>query len=232
MERPLKLFIEVATASKELPLIDGTRIYTLSIQVRMWSLDDSGNIKIVRYGFPIVPDFGRTAHAYCGTTLNACLGDLLEWDRKPSHDGALRGYIIKSRIRDASKLLVTRPYSPDLFAQGEQPGPHMLLKVLLKQMTVAEAKAEWKRIEKKKSQGDERTDGPWLVSMEIPCRRCTDRNEGIEVKKPRAMFLAIGKKTPSDIWNDTLQKGQDLCCLNCCSEMWEKKRTVPIVGCD
>jgi len=108
----------------------------------------------------------------------------------------------------------------------------MLLKVLLKQMTVAEAKAEWKRIEKKKSQDDTRTDGPWLLSMEIPCRRCTDRNEGIEVKKPLAMFLAIGKKTPSDIWNDTLHKGQDLCCSNCLYEMNAETRRAPIVGCD
>ena len=91
VERPIKLYIEVATASKELPLIDGKPIYTLSVQMRMWSLDDSGNVKMLRYGFPIVPDFGGTAHAYCGTTLNACLGDLLEWHKKPSQDGALRG---------------------------------------------------------------------------------------------------------------------------------------------
>ena len=38
----------------------------------------------------------------------------------------------------------------------------MLLEVLLKHMTFAEAKAEWKRIEKKKAKGDTRTDGPWL----------------------------------------------------------------------
>ena len=62
----------------------------------------------------------------------------------------LRAYIIKSRVRDASKLIVAQPYSPHLFAQGEQPGPHMLLEVLLKRMSSADAKAAWKRIEKQK----------------------------------------------------------------------------------
>ena len=117
MHRPLRLFIEVTTTSTELPLVDGKRIFTLAVQARPWSVDPAGNVKVLRYGFPVVPDFGGTAHAYCGETLEACLGDLLPWHQKPRGEDALRAYIIKSRVRDASRLLLAQAYRPQLFRQ-------------------------------------------------------------------------------------------------------------------
>ena len=62
-----------------MPATDGKKIFELTLQGRVWSLDKAGNVQVLRLGFPIVPDFGGTAHAYCGTTLDACLGDLLPW---------------------------------------------------------------------------------------------------------------------------------------------------------
>ena len=59
-------------------------------------------------------------------------------------DDQLRGYIIKSRVRDASKLLTTQPYSPHLFRQGILPGPNLLHETLMKRMTPEEAKASWR----------------------------------------------------------------------------------------
>ena len=142
--RPRKLFIEMQSASKDLPLVNEKRIYTLLAKPKEWSLDGQGNVKITRYGFSIVPDFGGTAHFYCGTSLDACIGDLLPWWRKPQMDDQLRGYIIKSRVRDASKLLTTQPYSPHLFRQGILPGPNLLHETLMKRMTPEEAKASWR----------------------------------------------------------------------------------------
>ena len=124
------LFIEVETATAKMPKIDGKSIFVFKSQVRQWTLDKAGNVKIVRHGFPIVPDFGGTAHAYCGTTLQACLGDLLAWHKKPTHDDMLRAYIIKSRVRETEKLLLAQPYSPALFTQGTLPGPALLMEVL------------------------------------------------------------------------------------------------------
>eukprot|EP00973_Karenia_brevis_P004453 610594-Karenia_brevis.AAC.1 len=74
---PLQLFIAVDSTSKELPLWNGKRIYTLTIQAKQWALDINNNVRIRRYGFPIVSDFGGTAQAYCGTTMEAATGDLL-----------------------------------------------------------------------------------------------------------------------------------------------------------
>ena len=96
-------------------------------------MDKAGAIKKLRHSFPIVPDFGGTAHAYCGTTLDACLGDLLAWNAQPSHEASLRGYIIKSRVKRAEHLLLAQPYSPNLFRQGDMPGPTLLMKVLLEE---------------------------------------------------------------------------------------------------
>eukprot|EP00973_Karenia_brevis_P047438 6586387-Karenia_brevis.AAC.1 len=52
----------------------------------------------------------------------------------------LKGYIIKSRVRDAENLLLAQPYSPHLFRQGTLLGPQLLQDVLLKRITVQKAK--------------------------------------------------------------------------------------------
>ncbi len=51
-DRPLKLLIEVETATKEMPDIYGKGIYVLTLQHRPWTVDVAGNVKILRSGFP------------------------------------------------------------------------------------------------------------------------------------------------------------------------------------
>ena len=116
--RPLRLHIEVPTGSQRMPTVDGRKIYTLLLQAKPWSSDRNGTIRLKRFGFPIVPDFGGTAHAYCGSTLPAAIGDCLSWDERPRREDMLRAYIIKSRVRQAENMLIVQPYSPHLFRQG------------------------------------------------------------------------------------------------------------------
>ncbi len=71
-------------------------------------------MNVKRFGFPLVSDFGGAAHAYCGTTMDAALGDLLTWNQKPRLEDMLEGYVIKSRLRDASNIMLSQPYSPYL----------------------------------------------------------------------------------------------------------------------
>eukprot|EP00973_Karenia_brevis_P086675 12018602-Karenia_brevis.AAC.1 len=66
------------------------------------------NVRTRRYGFPTVPDCGGTAHAYCGTTMDAAIGDLLPLFQRPRLDDMLKAYIIKSPVRDAEKLLLAQ----------------------------------------------------------------------------------------------------------------------------
>ena len=167
--RPLRLHIAVPTATSKMPKVDGVSIFVLKVQQKQWSLYKQGNIKICRYGFPIAPDLGGTAHAYCGSTIEATLGDLLPWYKKPQMQDMLKAYIIKSRIREADRLLLVQPYSPHLFRLGILPGPQLLFDVLTGKLTHTEAEAAWKKIAKKKKQRKDAA-GPWLTEQTIPCR--------------------------------------------------------------
>ena len=229
-KRPLALHIEVDTASKHMPLIDGRRIFTLKVQSKQWSLDSAGAIKIQRWGFPIVPDFGGTAHAYCGSTMDAAIGDLLSWNNKPRLEDMLKAYIIKSRIREAERLLIVQPYNPHLFRQGILPGPGLLLDVLQKKIEPVDAKTAWKNYEKDKKERTAST-GDWLTSQQLPCRRCTDRNNGIEVWKPISSFSTA--HNAEELFSKVLQKGQDLVCAKCIhTELKWNKMFDDVVLCD
>ena len=146
-KHPLHLHIELASANKALPLIDGKRIYILRRHCKSWYLDQGRQVEIKRYGFPVVPDFGGTAHAYCGTSLEACIGDLQEWWMKPHKEASIRGYIIKSRIRCTENLIIAGPYSPCLFRMGAPAGPRYLLQTLQGNLTRKEALRQWKKEE-------------------------------------------------------------------------------------
>lgn len=88
--RPQHLYIELEAPTREMPRTQGKAVYKLSVQARTWSLDAAGSVKVLRYGFNVVPDFGGTAHAYCGSTLDACIGDLLPWHQMPHREDALK----------------------------------------------------------------------------------------------------------------------------------------------
>lgn len=92
--------------------------------VKSWQ---RGALQIHRKGFQLAPDFAGTAHAYCGSTLDACKGDLLHWATNPTSDSMLRAYIIRSRVRATDDILIVQPYSPVLFQQELPRGPRLLL---------------------------------------------------------------------------------------------------------
>ena len=153
--RPSHLYVEVETATEAMPDTYGKNVYAVKLRWRTWTRDRAGNAKVARIGFPLVPDFGGTAHTYCGTTLDAGIGDLLAWFKKPTREDMRRAYIIKSRVREASQLLIVQPHSPALFMQGDLPGPQLLLEVLQRTTTPEHAKERWKTIDKKDANAKE-----------------------------------------------------------------------------
>ena len=134
-------------------------------------------MKVIRFGFPVVPDFGGTAHAYCGTTMDAALGDLLSWELKPRLEDMLKAYITKSRVKQAQHLMLSQSYSPHVFRQGLLPGPALLRDVLTKKKTPLQAKRAWtaSRTEDAKTKGKKPY---WLTSQTLPCRSCSDAMNG------------------------------------------------------
>ena len=230
-KRPVAVYIEVPTGKNNIPRVDGVPLFTLKVQVKQWSLDKEGNVKILRHGFPIVPDFGGTAHAYCGSTMPAALGDLLPWFRKPCMDDMLKGYIIKSRVREASSLLLARAYSPHLFRQGVLPGPQMLLDALTGCKTYSECKQAWKTLEKEQQKKPKSKVADWMTGQTLPCRRCSDASaDGQEVWKPISSFTT--ETESSKVWRQTIAKGQDLICARCVHEVREAKETTMTILCD
>ena len=142
--RPQRLYIEMRSKNINLDEVDGRRVYTLRQRWRTWYKDgDARQVEIQRCGFPLVPDFAGTAHMYCGTSLDACIGDLLEWHERPQRDGTVRGYIIKSRVRETDKLLLAQPYCPNLFRMGAPRGPNYLLQVLQGKLSFKVAMQQW-----------------------------------------------------------------------------------------
>merc|ERR1711965_119079 len=134
---------------------------------------------------------------------------------------------LRSRIRNSGQLLLAQPYSPMLFRQGVQPGPHLLLQVLSGELTPAEAQKEWKIFNKKT--GDQKTkSASWLQKLQIPCRRCTDSNNGVEVLRPLSAFTPEAKEHVGKIWQTVLAKGQDACCRRCVHHMGSEPESTNI----
>ena len=119
-----------------------------------------------------------------------------------------------------------QPYSPELFNQGDQPGPRMLLDALRGATTPEQLKAQWKAVESAK---ETKKTQKWPQDMMIPCRPCTDENNGVEVRKPLQAFAIVNKV--GDFWMQALAKGQDLMCMRCRQKATQSKQDVIIV-CD
>lgn len=122
----------------------------------------------------------------------------------------LKAYINHSRVSSLDQLLIVQLYSPDFFRQGEISGPRILMEVLWGNMSTAEARAEWKRVERQHAKAKKSDE--WPQSMLLPCSSCNLKNNGKEVLKRLRTFTAGTKLT--DYW-DAIPKGQDLECILC-----------------
>ena len=172
-----------------------------------------GNLQIYRRGFQIGPDFAGTAHAYCGSTLRACKGDLLHWTAPPTADSRLRAYIIRSRVRAADDLLIVQLYSPCLFRQALAKGPRLLLQRQLGEATLDEIAEAWARDDTNSTNtaaSQQRKEPSW-TTWTVPCRTCSDE-AGEEVRWPLRCFLF---NLTQQVACKHLTRGQLLQCCKC-----------------
>ena len=82
-----------------------------------------------------MPDVACTGFMQQGTTLDALIaecGDVLD---KPGLTEMMTTYVILSRVRRATTILLLRAFPLRLFQQGCPPGPHCLLKLLRSRFT-------------------------------------------------------------------------------------------------
>ncbi len=130
-------------------------------------------------------------HGYCGATLDACQSDHLEWSRKQAIDDMQRAYINLSRVRAADHLLIVQQQSPELFRQGELPGPALVMGVLRGQQTIEQATIAWPLLNVAKNMKKHET---WPASMKLPCRQCSSNSEGLEERKQLNMLSIAHQK--------------------------------------
>ena len=96
-------------------------------------------------------------------------------------DDQLRGYIIKSRVRDSKNLLITQPYSPQFFRRGVLPGPHLLHETLMNRMTPEAAEETWRARDDEAEADVKATEDTGMVHALSKiigcCRLCSERKD-------------------------------------------------------
>ena len=68
-----------------------------------------------------------------------------------------------------------------------------------------------------------------LLQQELPCRRCTDKNDGVEVWLPLSKFTTA--QEPAELLN-TLRKGKGLACFRCARDLAWKPHTDEVIPCE
>ncbi len=112
--------------------------------------------------FTVASDFSGTAHSFAGSSLAAAWIDCLPWDTKPDKAAQLSGYMSMSRLSHTDDMYFTQPFSPELFSQGDLPGPSLLLQYQIgKFKSGAALKAAWDAARPKKG----KKEGDWATKM-------------------------------------------------------------------
>ncbi len=112
--------------------IEGTPeqgIYPISTVKRHWYLDKGRQypqLAIQREQLPLAPAFSWTAHTAQGQTLKAAIVDM----QIGAGTSPMSSYVAFTRVSKKEDLLIFRPFDRELFNQGNQEGPDLLLRVL------------------------------------------------------------------------------------------------------
>ena len=118
-------------------------LYPIVSKKGTWFLDRSRRnprLRTTRTQFPLAPAFAMTCHAAQGQTLKGgaivdlCIG---------SGTNPLGSYAAMTRVTRRESLLIYRPFSRELFTQGEREGPSLLLRHLRGE------ELDWRAIEAK-----------------------------------------------------------------------------------
>ena len=127
---PPMILVRVDGATFQLPgFPEG--VYPFTPVERTWLLNKTTGAKICRKGFTLVPDFASTAFMIQGSSLDNMVAECGSMWQKINLHEMITSYVILSRLKSASGLLLLRAFSPFLFRQGVSPGPGCLRKLLL-----------------------------------------------------------------------------------------------------
>ena len=125
----------------------------------------------------------------------------------PSRKDQLTGYMCLNRIETADSLCIVQPFSPQLFRQGDLPGPNLFLRFWRQELSSEQVYMAWKNeMNKTKSRVTD-----WLQQMPIFCRGCSDAID-TDVRKPLKDFPKRGK---TNVFHNVLAGGMERFCIAC-----------------
>ena len=143
-----------------------------------------------------------------GATLKAALIDCESWDDETNHEKQLTAYMCFSRAETIEGICVIQRYAPNLFRQGDLPGPNLLLKFWREEIAQTDLEAAFRKQSKKQRKPN---NWCWLEQMPLYCRGCSEQ-VGHDVTKPAKDFPDRGA---THLWERVIALGMERFCTAC-----------------
>ena len=142
-----------------------------------------------------------------GSTPKALI-DCGTWQEDTNHENQLSGYMCFSRAETIEGICVVQPYPPNLFCQGDLPGPNLLLQFWRGDIEQKSLQEAWNKHSKKPRKPN---NWNWLQEMPLLCRGCTEV-AGRDILKPAKEFPNHGD---THLWDRVIALGMERFCREC-----------------
>ena len=205
---PEKLYVEMPNATWTVDAELGAGVISFEPDFSTWPLDKEWKVLVKRRGYCIAPDLSGTAHSFVGATLKAALLDVDTWDKETSRDDQLSGYMCLSRAEEIEGICIVQAYAPNLFRNGELPGPDLLLKFQREEIEQMHLEAAWSKQSKKVRKPNV---WHWLSEMPLFCRGCSE-SATEDVYKAAKEFPDRGSQ---HFWERVIALGMERFCKAC-----------------
>ena len=144
LHMPAMLFLKFPKATWQWNAALGRGIIGITPKLVRWYVDKDFQVFVHRLCFSVAADLAGTAHSFAGETLQVAFLDIMSWDASPDRVAQLGAYMSMSRVRRMEDICVVRAFPPTLLAQGDLPGPELLLEIMEKELAEEDLESAWK----------------------------------------------------------------------------------------
>ena len=207
---PKKLYVEMPNATFTVHEQLGPGIIAIEPDIATWALDKAWKVLVKRRGFCIAPDLSGTAHSFVGATLKSAFIDCDTWKQETSRENQLSSYMCFSRAEEIKRICIVQPYAPNLFRNGDLPGPDLLLKFQRGAIEQRHLETAWGKQSKKIRKPN---NWHWLNEMPLYCRGCSE-TAAVEVYKAAKEFPNPNRGLQL-LWDRVIALGMERFCKQC-----------------
>ena len=200
----------------------GQGVYPLTPASRTFLVNRNTKVKARRTSFFLVPDFAYTAYMIQGQSLTAAFVDLVHGEllEKAEEELYVAAYVMLSRAKYLENLWILRPFGLSLFNRGPPSGPHLLMRKLRGELSVAEAEAELDKytksevaeeMAKKRRTSSKEQQSKACMKETYRCTQCYLTGKKLYMLSPQA----FGANTPEEVIHKIIPQGAWTRCLAC-----------------